>query len=104
MANNKFMEMRKKIEVLERLDKELDAIIRDSICEYKCVKETVTDEQDTAWRTGELLWEDEEHTIPKMRVDREWDYVPRPEETLTEEDKATQRAVDDIRKALLKLV
>lgn len=104
MANNKLMEMRKKIEILERLDKELDAILRESFYEYKCVRETVTDEQDTSWRTGELLWEDEEHTIPKMRVDREWDYVPRPEETLTEEDAATKRAVEDIHKALLNLV
>lgn len=104
MANNKLMEMRKKIEVLERLDKELDNVLRDILCDYKCVRETVTNEQDTAWRTGELLWEDEAHKIPKMRVNREWDYVPRPEDTLTEEDVATQRAVEDIRKALLKLV
>lgn len=103
MANNKFMEMRKKFEVLERLDKELDAILRDKLYDYRRVKETVTDEQDTSWRTGELLWEDEEKTIPKMRVDCEWDYVARPDEELTDEDKALRKAVDDVRKLLLKL-
>lgn len=104
MATSRFMELRKKAEVLEKLDKELDVIARDCLCDYKVVKETVTNEQDVSWRTGELLWEDEEKTIPKMRVDRDWDYVPRPEEELTEEDRALQKAVEDIRKLLLKFV
>lgn len=104
MANNKFMEMRKRIEVLERLDKELDNILRDYLYDYKCVKETPTNEQDRSWRTDELLWEDEEKTIPKMRIDREYDYVPRLAADLTEEDRVVQRAVEDIRKALLKMV
>ena len=59
-----------------------------------------SDEQDTNWKTGELLWEDEEKTIPKMK--KEYDYVEKPE--LTDEDKAKLEAIEVIRIALEKLV
>ena len=104
MANTVFIEKRKRIEVLEGLDKELDNILKNGLCDYKCVSETVTDEQAKDWRTGELLWEDDEHTRPKMKVDREYDYVRRPEEEITDEDRALEKAVEDIRKILLKMI
>lgn len=104
MASIVFIEKRKRIEVLESLDKELDSILKNSLCDYKCIAETVTDEQDRDWRTNELLWEDDEKTIPKMRVNRTYDYVQRPEEEITDEDRALEKAVDDIRKLLLKLI
>ena len=100
---NRFMEMRKRIEVLERLDKELDYILKDVLYSYECVKETPTDEQATDWK-GNLLWEDAEHTVPKMRVERDYDYVPKKAEDVSDEDRAMRAAVEDIRKALLKLV
>ncbi len=101
---NVFMERRKRIEVLEALDKELDNLLKGCLYDYQCVKETVTDEQDRNWRTDELLWEDDEHTIPKMKVNREYDYVRRPDETLTDEDHAFQKAVEDVRKCLIKML
>ena len=103
MATNVFMEKRKKIEVLESLNKELDNMLRNQMCDYQCIKETVTDVQDRHWRTDELLWEDEEKTIPKMKVNREYDYVPRPAEELTEEDHAFQKAVEEVRKVLIRM-
>ena len=98
----KFMEMRKRIEVLERLDATLDSMEKDVLYSYECVKETVTDRQKTHWKTGELLWKDEEHTIPEYVVEREYDYVKK--ETLDEEDELMAKTIEDIRKALLKLV
>lgn len=59
-----------------------------------------TDEQDTHWKTGELLWEDEEQTIPKMK--KEYDYVDKKE--LDEDNLAKIEAIEVIRTALEKLV
>ena len=101
---NVFMERRKRIEVLEALDKELDSQLRNCLYDYQCVEETVTDEQDRHWKTDELLWEDDEHTIPKMKVNRRYDYVRRPDSELTDEDRAFQKAVEDVRKCLIKML
>ena len=101
---NVFMERRKRIEVLEELDKKLDDMLESQLCSYEVISETPTDEQDKDWRTEELLWEDDEKTIPKMKVNREWGYVPRPEEKLTDEDRAFQKAVEEVRKVLLKML
>ena len=96
-----FTELKKRIEVLEKLDEQLQSLEKDAGYNYEVVKETVTDDQATNWK-GELLWEDEEHTVPEMRVEREWDYVEKAE--LDEDDKLTLKVVADIRKALLKMV
>ena len=104
MASTVFMEKKARIEVLEALDKKLDDMLESKLCDYQCVSETVTDEQDRHWRTNELLWEDEEKTIPKMRVDREYAYVPRPADELTDEDRAFKAAVEEIRKFLVKMI
>lgn len=42
------------------------------------------DEQDTHWKTGELLWEDAEHMIPLMK--KKWGNVPKTPDDYTEED------------------
>lgn len=96
-----FTELKKRIEVLEKLDEQLQSMEKDAGYDYEVIKETPTDEQDKNWR-GELLWEDEDHTIPKMRVEREWGYVAKAE--LDEDDKMTLKVIADIRKALLKMV
>lgn len=101
---NVFMERRKRIEVLEELDKKLDDMLESHLCSYEVISETPTDEQDKDWRTKELLWEDDEKTIPKMKVNREWGYVPRPAEELTDEDQAFQKAVEEVRKVLIKML
>lgn len=101
---NVYTAKKARIIVLEDLDKELDNILNNYARDYTCIKEEVTDEQAKDWRTGELLWEDEKHTIPKMKVDREYGYIDKPQKDLSDEDKAVIAAVADIRKALEKLV
>ena len=96
----KFMEMRKRIEVLEKLDAALDNLEKETLYEYVIVKETVTDQQRTHWKTGEPMWK--EDGTPKYVVEREWDYVKK--ETLDEEDELMAKTIEDIRKALLKLI
>lgn len=71
---NKFEE--KKIEA-EALSELYDIMVRkekEVHQEYKIVGKL--DEQATNWQ-GELLWEDAEHTIPKMRD--KWDTVEKEE-------------------------
>ena len=99
---NKYAQVKKLVDILERLDNVLSDIEESAKMECKVISERVTDEQLTSWRTGELLWEDEEHTIPKMRVEREYGNVPKAE--LDEDDELTLSAIATIRKALDKLI
>lgn len=94
--------MKKRIELIESVDNLLSSIEEDTCKDYAVISETVTDEQKRHWSTGELMWEDEEHTIPMMKVEREYGYVPKKE--LTEEDNETLQAIADLRKVLLKWV
>lgn len=87
------------LEILESVMERLDALEKDHAYEYKCVKETVTDEQKKSWKTGELLFN--EDGTPIYVVDREYDYVKKPE--LEEEDKVFIAAIEKVRKALDKL-
>lgn len=66
--------------------------------EYKNVGKT--DKQRTNWKTGELMWEDEEKTIPLYEDN--WEYVDKEE--LTENDKARIEAINQIRTTIEKLV
>ena len=88
----RFTTMRKQAEVLERLEDVLNEIIKDKTMEFAVVGKE--EEQASHWKTGELLWEDEEKTIPKYR-DR-YDYVPKAE--LDEDDQITI----DVCKAFIK--
>lgn len=95
---NKFKEKKATAEILDELykvvqDKE-DAVYND----YKPVGE----EQEKDWRTGELKWEDEEKTIPKMTT--KWDYVPKCEEELTPDDFAMVKACQYVRAQLEKMI
>lgn len=58
-------------------------------------------EQAIDWRTGEFMWEDEEHTIP--RYEDEWGYVDVPEDELDAKTKLLVNACRDIAKKLEKL-
>lgn len=99
---NTFTIMKKRIEILERIDTLLDDIERDASMEYVVIKETQTHKQQTSWRTGELLWEDDEHTIPKYVIDKEYGYVAKS--TLDVDDKITIDCVNEIRKSLVEMV
>lgn len=98
--SNRFMTMKLQAEVLERLDSVLEGIIKDHSTEWKCVGKT--DEQDTNWRTGELLWEDDEQTIPKYRD--KYDYVEKDDDEYSEEDLMYLDICNDFRTRLEKLI
>ena len=92
------MVKREMLDLLETLYKELDDAEKPIGKSYECVGKE--EEQSKDWRTGELLWEDEEQTIPKYRD--KWDWVEKGE--LDDNDKAKKEAIETIRKALDKLV
>lgn len=94
----RFTTMRKQAEVLERIENLLEEIIKDRTMSYEVVGKE--EEQATSWRTGELLWEDEEHTIPKYRD--KYDYVPKKE--LDEDDQITIDVCKGLLKKLDKLI
>lgn len=59
------------------------------------------DEQDTDWQ-GNLLWEDDEHTIPKYK--NKYGSVEITEDEMTEEQVARVTAIDSIVTVLEKLI
>ena len=61
---NKFEEKRIEVEMLGRLYKTVESEIIDVQHEYKVTGKST--EQAKNWRTGELLWQDDEHTVPLM--------------------------------------
>lgn len=95
---NKFQVKKAEVEILTKLNERLADLEKDNLMSYEAVgKET---EQATDWRTGELLWEDEEKTIPKYRD--HYDYVEKT--SLNDEEAAYQAAINTIRQALEKLL
>ena len=94
----RFTVMRKQAEVLEKLEDVLNEIIRDKSMTWDVVGKE--EEQATSWKTGELLWEDEEHTIPKYK--NKYDYVPKAE--LDEDDQITIDVCNGFLKKLDKLI
>lgn len=80
---NRFATMKAQAEVLEKLDNLLNDIIRDNTMSYEVVGKKA--EQAVDWRTGELKWEDDEHTIPYYC--NEYGYVPIPESELSDENR-----------------
>ena len=88
------------LEVIEKLLNALSEMRRDTTQDYRVVGKKT--EQATDWRTGELLWEDEEKTIP--RYDNKWEYVPLTDEEMTEDKKALLQAIEDMEKCLDKMV
>lgn len=56
--------------------------------------------QATNWKTGELLWEDEEQTIPKMSND--YGTVPKIAEDYTDDDRIRIATIEKVMKMLEK--
>lgn len=86
------------LEYLERLFDNLEGYENDTKMEYAVVGKE--DEQATDWRTDELLWEDEDKTIPRYRD--KYDYVEKKK--LSDDDKIRLEAIATIKKALEKLI
>lgn len=91
----KMMELR----ILSEISDFLNEKLKDFTTEYTVVGKQ--EEQAIDWRTGELKWEDDEHTIPYY--ENKWDYVDIPEDELNEEQKMLVKACKDIAKKLEKL-
>lgn len=100
MNTDKIVAKKAYLSVLEKLADSLEAQRKDVLTDYRVIGKE--DTQATNWKTGELLWEDEEKTIPKY--DNKWGYVDIPEEELSAEAKATLKAIDDVEKSLEKLI
>lgn len=99
MATNKFMERKIEAEVLGDLYEKLEHDLKYATKSYERVgKET---EQARDYKTGELLWEDDEQTIPKFRDN--WDYVDVPEDELTDEQRIKIKVIKSIMVKLEKL-
>ena len=94
----KFKEKQILAEILNDLYAEVNRKEESVGLSYKPVGE----EQAKDWRTGELQWEDEDKTIPKMTA--KWDNVPKTEEELTEEDKIRIRVCQHIKSLLEKML
>ena len=89
------------LEVIERLYNELDDLTTETSKIYKKIG-VDENKQRIHWKTGELMWEDEEQTIPSYEPI--YDYVDKTDEEMTDEDVATLDAIAVVRKALDKLV
>ena len=96
---NKFKAMQAKAEILDELYARVQEKHKDAFQEYRSTGEQ---EQCTDWRTDELLWEDEEKTIPKMRDVYGWFDIP--ENELTEERLAKIWACETLLEALEKML
>ena len=97
---NKFKEKQILAEILNILHTSVEQMENDCRRDYR--KVGVTEVQDTHWRTGELLWEDEEKTIPKMK--EKWDYVNKTEEEMTEDDVIRVKVCQHIKAQLEKMI
>jgi hypothetical protein len=88
------------LNILEGLYKSLDVSEKEVAYSYEVVGKE--EKQDTDWKTGELKWEDEEKTIPYYK--NKYDYVKRDESELNDYDRAELDAINEVRKALDKLI
>ena len=94
----RIQEKRAQLEILQQLFDRLKSIEQDCLQSY----ERVGEEQATDWRTGELKWEDEEKTVPKMTG--KYEYIPKSVEDMDDDEYAKYLAVDHIRTILEKLI
>lgn len=88
------------LRILGRLYDILESETRDAGCDYVEVGKETT--QKKHWKTGELLWEDDEKTIPKY--DSIYDWVKKKPEDFSDDDKTTMSAIEIIEKHLDKLL
>ena len=100
MANvNKFQLKKAEAEILESLSNALDERMKEAGQEYRRTDEQV---QKKNWKTDELVWEDEEKTIPVM--EDVWAWVNIPENEMTDDRVAIVMACTSIKKELEKLL
>ena len=97
---NKFKEKQQLAELLDKIYREVQN--EEDNCRQEYRKIGTTDEQERHWKTGELLWEDEEQTIPKMKD--KWDYVMKDEAELDEYDRAKIKACQYLKAQLEKMI
>lgn len=95
---NKFKEVQIKAEILNELYELVESNERRYLADYTPVGE----KQSVDWRTGELMWEDEEKTIPKM--EKVWDYVEKDDEEITPEDRLRIKIYQQIKTQLEKMI
>lgn len=95
---NKFKEKQMLAEILSDLYEEVEQKEKSVRTTYSPIGEV----QEKDWRTGELKWEDEEHTIPKMT--KEWGYIDKDEEDLTDDDKLKLKVCQHIKSQLEKMI
>ena len=99
--SNIVLSLKEKKALLEKIEDMVHSLEQDRVYygqDYRSIGKS--DKQATSWKTKELLWEDEEKTIPKY--EDIYGYVDKEE--LDDDDKAKIKAVDTIIEALLKLV
>ena len=88
------------IELITTLMETLDQEMKSATTDYRRIgKET---EQAKDWKTGELLWEDDEKTVPKY--EDKWGRVPLTEEEMTPDNYAKIDAINVVSEALANLV
>jgi hypothetical protein len=96
---NKFKAMQAKAEILDELYVRVQERYKSAFQEYR---NTGKQEQAVDWKTSELLWEDEEKTIPKMKD--VYDFVDVPEDELSEDQLAKIWACETLLEALEKML
>lgn len=97
---NKFKEKQFTAEILSTLYEQVEACERSRKTDYR--KVGVTDQQATHWKTGELLWNDEEQTDPIMK--EIWDHVEKDEADLSQDDKLYIKVCQQIKAQLEKMI
>ena len=95
---NKFKEKQILAELLNDLYVEIDSKEQSTRTEYRITGKE--EEQAKDWRSGELLWEDEEKTIPKFKD--KWENVPK--ESLSEDDEIRVKMCQYIKTQLEKMI
>ena len=95
---SKIKQKKAEIAILERLFDTMQSVENDCFRRY----DVVGKEQAKDWSTGELKWEDEEHTIPKMI--NKYDYIPINESDMDDEEYAKFIAMNAIKTALEKML
>lgn len=93
---NKFLVKQYEAEALSKLADKVEELLNDNSRSYEVVGKE--EEQARDWRTNELLWEDEEQTVPKLRD--KYGYVDIDPADFDEERLARHTAYNSILKKL----
>ena len=97
LMTKEFTKANMRTRIIRDLAEHLQSDYQNNLCTY----ELLGTEHATNYK-GELLYEDEEKTIPKMRD--VYGFVQKPVESLSEEDKLLDEAYQSVLKDLEKLI